>query len=1093
MPPTTTGLTNGGKTSFYNVSYIDSLSAASGVNFANSLIAVMDTDFTQMSTWFNIQGKNLANSTPLNVLITPLPYTDNTTSNGPTTFTSAQARWAGNNVFLYGPGTNVAFARYLLASEVTEEFMYTIGSGWGYSFGDKQEGNNGEALSRFLGYQLMVINSLDTSELGGFFVSNQWLNSVRADSVNNPVDDNAPDASVGCCTLFLYYLFHQLSFSNIPQLISNHAQTLHGVYSNLSGDLGDPFPFFSRLVGNAFPGTSQITTGPNFDDPFPLGILSFLTDKSTFGHDEVQDIITTQGGVVSNAFWLVLEGFSIQSFGNFNISIPIPTGNFLSIPGISIRPSPAAVGGTVPPSPIPVWENSAIIKSPQRVRFAFDIVFTNAVLAQFPTKTNPTPVFGELDAVANNGSKTLNGATATTFFELLVGQDPYFTNMDPNNPQQRAYLSQDLRVFPVTVGTSVLGSTPFTTNPYGSIQSLIQHLNSTSTYATPVPSTSPDPIDQLPGQTGFETGDSSVYALGTNGLQNYNFAIARVRLRGLSQDVATNVRVFFRLFVAQSTDTDFQQSTYPSNKGAAGGPDSGLPISPLPSGTGLTDPSGQAVQTIPFFATDASGTHDYDGSNANANIHTITIPKGADSIWVYYGCYLDVFNAAHQSKFPGTHHCVVAEIAYDDAPIPAKTPKGSLVSPLNWDQLAQRNLQITTSENPQSPATHIVPQAFDLRPSNITGSPTSVIQGLPDELMIDWGNTPVGSTATIYWPQLQSADVVALADQFYGSHFLYPADANTLQCTTTSGVTYIPIPSIARGLVNFAGLFTITLPTTIRNGQSFQIFVRRISSVALTLPPPPPEIPVVPPPPQIQIKSRSRGRFLVGNPGSGAPNGPDPDAPPADTSSEREPAINYTRQTVSAFAVNIPVTTAPVMLPPEEAILSVLKWRTLNMDPVNRWFPVLTKLLGLVVGRVDGLGGNSGAVPPTLSGVPPSAGCGKGEKKHHCCCEDGHGSHSHDRHCGKHHGKKHNEPKHPKSGCVGRVSCILYDCHGKVQEFCIWDEEKRVEERFYTSHEELIVLVKKAWDERWVVEIVAMEDRRSDGVFLVEAIVLRRD
>ncbi|CZR69878.1 uncharacterized protein PAC_19778 [Phialocephala subalpina] len=233
-------------------------------------------------------------------------------------------------------------------------------------------------------------------------------------------------------------------------------------------------------------------------------------------------------------------------------------------------------------------------------------------------------------------------------------------------------------------------------------------------------------------------------------LQSYNFAIARVRLRGLSQDIATNVRVLFRLFVAQSTDTDFQQSTYPSNKGAAGGLDSGLLISPLPSGTGLTDPSGQAIQTIPFFATDALGTHDYDGSNANANIHTNTIPKGADSISVYYGCYLDVFNAAHQSKFPSTHHCVVAEIAYDDAPIRAKTPKGSLVSPLNWDQFAQRNLQVTTSENPQSPATHIVPQAFNLRPNNIIGSPTSVIQDLLHELMIDWGNIPISSIAPIY-------------------------------------------------------------------------------------------------------------------------------------------------------------------------------------------------------------------------------------------------------------------------------------------------------------------------------------------------------
>jgi hypothetical protein len=816
-----------------------------------------------------------------------------------------------------------------------------------------------------------------------------------------------------------------------------------------------------------------------------------LTDKSTFGHDEVQDLITTQGGLVSNAFWLVLEGFSINSFGTFNITIPTPTGSFSNISGVFIRPSPATVGGPIPTSPIPAWEDSSITQSPQRVRFSFDIVFSEPVLAQFPTSTNPSPVFGELDAVANNAGSSLTGAFASTVFEFLGGQDPYFTNLDPNNPQQKPYLSQDLRVFPVTTGTSVLGSVPFSADPYGSIQNLIAHLN--SNYTTPVAPSAPDPLDQLPGQTGFETGDSSVYALSTTGLQNYNFAIARVRLRGLSQDVATNVRVFFRLFVAQSCDTDFQPSTtYARTLGAAGGPDAGLPIFPLPSGAGLTDPSGQTLQTIPFFATDISGTHDYDGTNPNANIHDITIPQGADSIWYYYGCYLDVYNANNQSKFGGTHHCVVAEIAYDDAPIPTKTPSGGVVNPQGWDQLAQRNLQITTSENPQSPATHIVPQAFDLRPSNITGLSTSIIQGLPDELMIDWGNTPVGSTATIYWPQLQFAEVVGLADQFYGSHFLYAADVNTVQCTTSSGVTYVPIPSASRGIVNFAGLFTVTLPTTIRNGQSFQIIVRRISSVALTLPTPPPVVPP-PPTPQIQIKSRPRARLVTSaQPGSGTPNGPGSTTPPSGTTSELEPAINYNRQVISAFVVTIPVVTAPVMLPPEEATLSVLKWRVLNMNPVNRWFPVLTKYLGLVAGRVDGLGGNSGAIPPTLGGVPPSSGCGRGGKGSHgghCCCGNRHGDEHH--HC-QHHGEKHRGKKHAGSECMGKITCMLYDECGKLAEFCVWEEEKRVEKKFLIGDEGINDLVKKAWDEKWLVEVIA--EAAEDGeVEVVKGIILQRE
>jgi hypothetical protein len=72
MSATTAGLTNGGKTTYYNLSYINTLPAASGVNFAHSLIAVMDADFTQMSMWFNIQGKS--SLTRHHSMFSSLPY-----------------------------------------------------------------------------------------------------------------------------------------------------------------------------------------------------------------------------------------------------------------------------------------------------------------------------------------------------------------------------------------------------------------------------------------------------------------------------------------------------------------------------------------------------------------------------------------------------------------------------------------------------------------------------------------------------------------------------------------------------------------------------------------------------------------------------------------------------------------------------------------------------------------------------------------------------------------------------------------------------------------------------------------------------------
>ena len=100
-----------------------------------------------------------------------------------------------------------------------------------------------------------------------------------------------------------------------------------------------------------------------------------------------------------------------------------------------------------------------------------------------------------------------------------------------------------------------------------------------------------------------------------------------------------------------------------------------------------------------------------------------------------------------------------------------------------------------------------------------------VVLGLPDELMIDWGITPPGSTATIYWPGLDAYKVLALAEPIYASHLLKAVGPHTLEVVTARGVTYIPIPHLG----NLAGLMTIRLPETITHGQVFDILVRRLA------------------------------------------------------------------------------------------------------------------------------------------------------------------------------------------------------------------------------------------------------------------------
>ena len=89
-------------------------------------------------------------------------------------------------------------------------------------------------------------------------------------------------------------------------------------------------------------------------------------------------------------------------------------------------------------------------------------------------------------------------------------------------------------------------------------------------------------------------------------------------------------------------------------------------------------------------------------------------------------------------------------------------------------------MQVTASDNPGPLATYIIPQTFDLRPSFPPILGQDVLLQYPDELMIDWGNTPVGSKASIYWPQANASQILQTASRLYASHLLSAADANTI-------------------------------------------------------------------------------------------------------------------------------------------------------------------------------------------------------------------------------------------------------------------------------------------------------------------------
>ena len=567
--------------------------------------------------------------------------------------------------------------------------------------------------------------------------------------------------------------------------MSHGAPNLAGVYANLTGDQGDPFPTFSTLLASVYP---PGTTAPaNIqDNPFPIAKIDLISHKNNFGQSEVSDRLP-QGGVWGDDVSVELSGFSIFTLTK-NQSLPFPT---------------PTIGGTAqsftPGTNLVIFDSSTGIQyenpnntlAPQKIIFPYNVTFTQASIAQFPTSDPPTTLL----LTASITTPTVGVLNASLPMMFGKGVDPYFVNVTnitpPNAPITQEvlnayYLSQDLRMFTVTpginprpiVGTQHLANAPtFDSNnqtfdgAFLYIQALLTYLNAEygdPTWIDPFPY----PGSILP-EVDIYTKDSSVspytYGAAPDKWQNFNFAVARVRLEAPAGTQVNNVRVFFRLCGTQTPDTDYNTNTYYPRVTDS----TSTPIYPL---------AGPGLITVPFFAT--SNQPDFTqadniehGPTKGVNCKTITTQLGKESRWLYFGCFLNVYDPTVNFLRVGTHHCLLAEISYADFNITASN--GNTPNPENCAQLAQRNLSIAWAENP-GPATKLVPQTFDLRPSAVvTGINVPPELARPDELLIDWGNTPPGSTASIYWPQVNASDVISLARQLYGSNYLTQVDPQT--------------------------------------------------------------------------------------------------------------------------------------------------------------------------------------------------------------------------------------------------------------------------------------------------------------------------
>jgi len=337
---TSAGLPAGGRTAHFSVEYDTAL--PNGLALARGMLRTGESDYQEMAEWFGGIG-----------LIFDLPIPVQITNDAGGASWSDPPNWVAGlisptiTIHSLDPDsmlTDLTRLRYLRVSEVTEMFMASQQHGWfgSATFTGADEGSKGEALSRFLALKFLTGNGLATSTPNRFDVTDSWLNSQRPNYVDHNPDDINPDVVTGCTTLFLFYLHHQLGFT-VEQIVAAGADTLAGVYRNLTGRT-DGWVSFRRLV----------------DAHYPVGVEYYPPAETVFPVSEMTAMFSP-GGVVC--------GYS----GTSTIFVDRPPVVDLPVRLSSDDPSSAGVPPTVT---IPAGALSAEFT-----------VTTTAVAGPFPPKT----------------------------------------------------------------------------------------------------------------------------------------------------------------------------------------------------------------------------------------------------------------------------------------------------------------------------------------------------------------------------------------------------------------------------------------------------------------------------------------------------------------------------------------------------------------------------------------------------------------------------------------------------------------------------------------------------------------------------------
>jgi murein tripeptide amidase MpaA len=647
-----------------------------------------------------------------------------------------------------------------------------------------------------------------------------------------------------------------------------------------------------------------------------LGIGSFIvTDRDTFSSFELESISD-----FPDSFYVFYDGFTPNALG---VPGATPVVKFLdTIGGAEIHSIRAT-------NPVATMENSGMPDSVQRIRFKYDIHFNNANAFTLETRH----IVLQVDFAGMKDIAALH---------LLVQPNPYM--MDG----AVSWLSTDLRVFQLRPGNKVNSSSSITMNdpvshpnaPIEYIQALLGelrgHANNSTTPVFENISTNQNTSQLELSRTVMEGGSS---------VRVFNFAVTKVRYRANTQD-AFDVRMFFRMMNTMASDLSY--TVVPTNFLAASYCRSGnAPLFGVSSSN-----AGSEILSIPFFAQARIDTSAFSMSNQldDFNKHNVTHVAGQES-YMYFGCWLDFNqtdpqippastsnNGPFSNRIPimqhirGIHQCLVAEIRYQPG---ATDPITIGTSPGSSSRLAQRNLSIVESDNPGGEATHVVQHTLLVKPSMVVKNKNASAEvqqtNLYDELVIRWNDLPHDTKATIYFPEWNVDDVIALSNAIHKSPVpLIKIDLNTIECTVTD-ITYIPVPSAIT--TPYAGLITLQLPLTVTTGQTFRVDVQQHSGLVT----------------DAIIKEREKTR----------------------KSKDLRFSLSK-RKVLGAFSLNVLVKNGTDMLATAVRNLAVLKYIALSIPATNHWYPIFKKYIQQLGDKVNELGVDPDAIKPSADdpGVP---------------------------------------------------------------------------------------------------------------------------